>query len=99
DAIGRGRITITGRCDSHDVVIEVADSGTGIPPDVQQRLFEPFYTTKSEGVGTGLGLYLCRQMVDGMGGTLTFRTGPQGTTFVVRLPALMDEVDRADSAA
>jgi PAS domain S-box-containing protein len=69
------------------VTLEVADSGLGISPDVQTRIFEPFFTTKPPGVGTGLGLPLCRGILEDHGGTLecTSQIG-RGTTFQVELP-------------
>jgi two-component system, LuxR family, sensor histidine kinase DctS len=63
----------------------VADVGPGIPPDVQARLFTPFFTTKSEGMG--LGLSLCRTVVEQHGGFLAFESNqPQGTIFRFTLP-------------
>jgi PAS domain S-box-containing protein len=90
DAMGDGRLVVTARSEGARVLIDVVDEGPGIPADVQARLFEPFYTTKAEGTGTGLGLFLCRQMIESMGGELSFRTGPTGTTFQVTLPAAVE---------
>lgn len=67
--------------------IEIADSGTGIAPEVMPRIFEPFVTTKSAGKGTGLGLAIASRIVDAHRGSIGFaarETG--GTTFTVRLP-------------
>jgi two-component system cell cycle sensor histidine kinase/response regulator CckA len=70
------------------MVIEVQDSGTGIPPDVLARIWEPFYTTKGEGKGTGLGLSTVFGLVRNHGGFLQVKTElEQGTTFAVYLPA------------
>lgn len=67
------------------VVIEVADTGPGIPDAVRDKIFQPFFSTKKEGIG--LGLSICRQLVEQMHGSLEFFTRQgQGTTFVVRLP-------------
>ena len=73
------------------MVAEVSDNGPGIPPAMLNRVFEPFFTTKPVGQGTGLGLFLCRNIVRRHGGELRVRSTPQhGTTFVVdfhvRLP-------------
>ncbi len=97
---GKGRLSLHGAAHADDatVVIEVTDEGPGIPAEVQPKVFEPFYTTKPEGNGTGLGLFLCLQMVQGMGGTLTFRTGEKGTTFSVRLPVAAEESDDLEPA-
>jgi PAS domain S-box-containing protein len=65
----------------------VSDTGPGIPPDIQPRIFEPFYTTKPVGQGTGLGLSLCQAIVEAHGGTLEVRSEPRDTTFTVWLPA------------
>jgi two-component system sensor histidine kinase HydH len=67
------------------IVIEVEDTGPGIPEADLPRIFEPFYTTRAK--GTGLGLAICRQIVEAHGGTIRVaRTGPEGTTIEVTLP-------------
>lgn len=65
-------------------VFEVQDQGPGIPPEAQQHLFEPFYSTKPG--GTGLGLALAREIVDQHGGRIHYDTGPRGTIFTVEIP-------------
>jgi two-component system NtrC family sensor kinase len=81
------RLRITTRHDGESVVLELADSGPGIPADVRTRLFEPFFTTKPPGEGTGLGLSLCRGIVAEHGGTIGFECPPEGgTLFRVALP-------------
>jgi signal transduction histidine kinase len=68
------------------VVLSVEDDGPGVAPGDRGRLFQPYFTTKPS--GTGLGLFVSRQIVEEMGGTLTFRSEPaRGATFLVRLPA------------
>ncbi len=70
-----------------DVVVLVKDTGTGITPDILPQIFEPFYTTKPAGVGTGLGLWICKGIVVGLGGHISVdETSPRGTTFRVVLP-------------
>jgi signal transduction histidine kinase len=70
------------------VVVEIADTGTGMPPEVVARAFEPFFTTKDVGRGTGLGLDIARRIVvERHGGTITIEPSAGGTTVVVRLPA------------
>ncbi len=69
-------------------VVEIADTGSGIPPELVERVFEPFVTTKSGGVGSGLGLFLCNRLISSMGGTLrVVGSGASGTTMRVHLPA------------
>lgn len=68
------------------VVIEVQDTGTGVPPEQLDRIFEPFYTTKAQSGGTGLGLWLCRMLLSEMGGRLEVESGASGgATFKVLL--------------
>ncbi len=66
--------------------VEIADDGTGIPTEIQGRIFEPFYTTKPVGVGTGLGLYIVNRIMDQFGGKIRFNSVPGATKFVVMLP-------------
>jgi PAS domain S-box-containing protein len=70
------------------VVVEVSDTGVGIPPDHLARVTEPFFTTKAEGKGTGLGLAICKRIVQEHGGTLEIDSAVgRGTTVRVALPA------------
>jgi PAS domain S-box-containing protein len=70
-----------------NVVIGIRDTGTGIPPEVQRRMFTPFFTTKPVGVGTGLGLAISHRIVTAMQGTITFDSEPgKGTEFRITLP-------------
>lgn len=88
DALGeRGTITITTRLDNGCAQVEVTDDGPGIPPEVQPRVFETFFTTKEVGAGTGLGLATAFRIVEHRhGGSLTLRSEPGQTTFSVWLP-------------
>jgi CheY-like chemotaxis protein len=70
------------------VAIEVCDTGAGISPEDRARLFSPFFTTKPIGVGTGLGLYICQQIVNSMGGTIEVESEQgKGSTFRLVMPA------------
>ena len=65
----------------------VADSGAGIPRELQEQLFDPFYTTKEEGKGTGLGLSIVYGIIQRHRGEISVKSEPgQGTTFILRLP-------------
>jgi signal transduction histidine kinase len=82
-----GRVLVRGRPDDDHIALSVKDNGSGMPPDVLQRLFTPFFTTKGPGRGTGLGLTITRRVVQSLGGTMQVSsTVGQGTEFVVRLP-------------
>jgi signal transduction histidine kinase len=86
---GRGRLVLRTRRDGDELVVEVADDGPGIPEAVQPRVFEAFFTTKTAGRGSGLGLDNAQRIVRKRHhGTLTFTTGPQGTVFRVGLPVV-----------
>jgi signal transduction histidine kinase len=88
DALGEeGTITVRTHRDGDCAVVDIADTGPGIPPEQAPRIFEPFFTTKAVGRGTGLGLDTARRIVEERHrGSLTFDTGPGGTTFHVWLP-------------
>ncbi len=84
---GEGTLTIRTRRDGGNAVVEIGDTGPGIPDDVRPRIFEPFFTTKGVGEGTGLGLDISyRIVVKKHHGDIRVQTGPDGTTFVVCLP-------------
>ncbi len=72
--------------DDH-VEVVVWDNGPGIPDPIKSEIFEPFFTTKPVGEGTGLGLHICRQVVERVGGSITLESQhDEGTRFIVRLP-------------
>jgi len=83
----RGVLTLGIAREGASVKVSVADSGPGIPEHIQSRVFEAFFTTKKHGEGTGLGLDLCKKIVDKHGGTITFESRPGHTVFTVSLPA------------
>ena len=88
---GARRVTVRAWLDRERgrVRLEVSDTGPGIPAEIQARIFEAFFTTKPPGEGTGLGLSLCRSIIDEHGGSLTVRSEVgAGTAFFVDLPLL-----------
>jgi PAS domain S-box-containing protein len=80
-------IRVTTRQENGAAIIEVRDNGPGVPADLRDRIFEPFFTTKLVGEGTGLGLFVSRNLVDALGGTISVEdvTGG-GALFRVQLP-------------
>jgi signal transduction histidine kinase len=71
------------------VEVVVWDNGPGIPEAIRDQIFKPFFTTKKAGEGTGIGLHICRQVVERAGGTIDFESQEQiGTRFIVRLPVM-----------
>lgn len=69
------------------VTVQVADTGPGIPPEALERIFTPFFTTKEPGEGTGLGLFITRKLMEGIGGTIAVASvAGEGTTFTLTFP-------------
>ena len=88
-----GVLRLGTHCVAEQVVLEIADTGPGIPVEARAHVFEPFYTTKEEGEGTGLGLSVSYGIVAAHGGSLRLaRTSAQGTWFEVRLPVTTESV-------
>lgn len=84
---GGGSLTFRSFAEKHRVIIEIQDSGFGIPADDIPKIFEPFFTTKETGQGTGLGLAVCYGIITEHGGRLAVRsTVNGGTTFTIYLP-------------
>jgi len=90
---GAGRLVVRASASAGKVRITVADQGRGIPADFQPHVFEPFFTSKPVDEGTGLGLYICRDIVASMGGSIGFDSTPGGTTFWIELPAFRADPD------
>jgi two-component system NtrC family sensor kinase len=89
-AASGGRIDIVTRCEPDGLSVSISDNGPGVPEAVAQRVFEPFFSTKSEGEGTGLGLSICLGIVKEHGGSISVEPGGagsgRGATFTIELP-------------
>lgn len=85
---GRGILTIEARAERGGVAVDFTDNGPGIPADMAEQIFDPFFTTKPEGQGNGLGLSICRMIVEDLGGEISIVPRPAGggATFRVWLP-------------
>jgi signal transduction histidine kinase len=84
---GEGEITLRCGQDRHQVWIELQDSGSGMTPQVKERIFEPYFTTKPPGQGTGLGLTAVQRFVRGSNGVIQVDSEVgRGTTFRLRFP-------------
>ncbi|MCQ9206783.1 MAG: ATP-binding protein [Omnitrophica bacterium] len=84
----RGKLTIRAKRVDGKVFVEIEDTGHGIPEDKIEQIFNPFYTTKEPGKGTGLGLFIVRQVVERNGGKISVKSKVgEGTTFLLEFPA------------
>ena len=86
-----GHLRVTIDRDGDDLVWTVRDTGSGIPQQVHARLFELFATGRKG--GTGLGLAIVKRIIDDHNGTIRCDTGPTGTTFTIRIPAVRSTDD------
>ena len=83
----KGVISIRTRKDGDNIVIEIEDSGAGMPDDVKAKVFDPFFTTKPVGQGTGMGLSICHDIIQQHNGDLSVKsTIGKGTTFIISIP-------------
>ena len=86
DAINEfGKIQIYALCETHFLSVRIIDDGPGIPSEIIDKIFDPFYTTKSPGQGTGLGLDLSRRLVRANNGDIVVHSKPGETEFCVKL--------------
>jgi signal transduction histidine kinase len=95
-----GSITIDIEDIGEQLAVRISDSGKGIPKEIMDRIFEPFFSTKSPGEGTGLGLFVTRGIIEKLGGTIKAESKiGQGTRFCVRLPKVQMEVAESHAAS
>jgi signal transduction histidine kinase len=81
-----GRLTLSITLENEGIKVEVADSGTGIPPHLKDKIFEAFFTTKPTGEGSGLGLHISQKIIDKHHGTIAVASEPGDTKFTIWLP-------------
>jgi PAS domain S-box-containing protein len=100
-AADRNAICVITRADEAGrAVVEVRDTGAGIPPEIRERIFEPFFTTKPVGEGTGIGLAICRGIVSAHGGEIGVESElGKGSSFRVTLPSVGPRTAPAEAAA
>jgi signal transduction histidine kinase len=85
-----GELRVTVRTDQNDrasrITLVFEDTGTGIPEKYRSRIFDPFFSTKEPGKGTGMGLAVCQTIVQSHGGEISFESAPERTRFFVSFP-------------
>jgi signal transduction histidine kinase len=91
--VGRAKqVHISAKTENERAYISIRDTGIGMPPEIISRIFDPYFTTRSQ--GTGLGLHICRQFVQDMKGEISLEsTVNQGTTFTISFPIVAAEPD------
>ena len=94
DSIGAdyGKITINSEVVGNSVILKVTDSGKGVPKEIVNKIFDPFFSTKKTGKGTGLGLAVCKELVESLGGEIFCESVPGKTVFGIKIP-----VDSSDA--
>ena len=87
---GQGTLTIetylSPQSAGHNIAVRITDTGPGIPPDIQGKIFDPYFTTKDQGEGSGLGLGIAQQIVERHHGEIRMTSRPGQTSFEVLLP-------------
>jgi signal transduction histidine kinase len=81
----KGQIDIKNKIKNGKIIITISDNGGGIPQDSQHRIFEPYFTTKDEGKGTGMGLYMVKEIIERMNGKVYFKNTEKGAEFIIEL--------------
>lgn len=95
----KNQIGVVSKIEGQSIRIDISDSGSGIPPELLSKIFDPFFTTKAAGSGTGLGLTICREIINKFGGDITVEsTVGKGTTFSVFLPLQLKASDTIKTA-
>ncbi len=96
----KGKIAISSHIEGEYLAIDIEDNGPGIRPDIQPNIFDSFFTTKGKGMGSGLGLSICKKILDDNGGSINFSSSPGKTVFTVKLLRAVykekEEVDKVE---
>jgi PAS domain S-box-containing protein len=92
DKVLKPQVTLRTESDDSNVIIQIIDNGSGIPPAIKERIFEPFFTTKEVGKGTGLGLSVSHNIISSLGGSIKVDSKPGHTCFTVTLPSSIQEL-------
>jgi signal transduction histidine kinase len=79
------------------IEIQIIDNGPGIPEEIQQQVWDPFFTTKPQGEGTGLGLGIVKNIIENHNGNIYFKSNPNGTTFFIQLPKKQPNISQKKS--
>lgn len=85
-----GRLAVRAMEENGRARVEIEDSGPGIPAEARPRIFESFYSTKGKGKSSGMGLDICKKIVEGYGGSIAFESAPGRTVFIVELPLIKE---------
>lgn len=86
----KGELALKAETRDGKALVTISDSGSGVPPEIQDRIFDPFFTTKRQGEGMGLGLDICKRIIEAHNGTISFTSVPGRTEFTVTLPAFVE---------
>jgi signal transduction histidine kinase len=94
---GKGKLTISGKVAGDQIEVAFEDTGIGMADNILPKIFEPFFSTRPAGEGTGLGLTIAHKIITGMGGSIRVQTTPrQGSVFTVSLPVGSTTAEGAD---
>ena len=89
---GKGKLTVSTQMKENKVLVSIQDTGSGIPQNIQDKIFDAFFTTKPIGEGSGLGLDITRKIIDKHNGKIWFETEENiGTTFFIEIPILKEQ--------